>query len=97
MTTTREPEIPGPNHPITIKPTGVRVVARAVASRTGHHGHSGSCRPRRSTISSRSQPGSSPTSAATPRRTTSTACAACRSSWPPLRGRPGRNDGRRPA
>ncbi|MEU9987674.1 DUF427 domain-containing protein [Streptomyces sp. NPDC048045] len=31
MTTTREPEIPGPNHPITIKPTGVRVVARAGA------------------------------------------------------------------
>jgi uncharacterized protein (DUF427 family) len=28
MTTTREPKIPGPDHPITIEPTGVRVVAR---------------------------------------------------------------------
>jgi uncharacterized protein (DUF427 family) len=26
--TTREPKIPGPDHPITIEPTGVRVVAR---------------------------------------------------------------------
>ena len=28
MTTTREPKIPGPEHPITIEPAGVRVVAR---------------------------------------------------------------------
>ena len=28
MTTTREPKIPGPEHPITIEPTGTRVVAR---------------------------------------------------------------------
>ena len=28
MTTTREPQIPGPDHPITIEPTGTRVVAR---------------------------------------------------------------------
>ena len=28
MTTTREPKIPGPDHPITIEPTGTRVVAR---------------------------------------------------------------------
>ena len=28
MTTTREPKIPGPDHPITIEPTGARVVAR---------------------------------------------------------------------
>jgi uncharacterized protein (DUF427 family) len=28
MTTTREPKIPGPDHPITIEPVGVRVVAR---------------------------------------------------------------------
>jgi uncharacterized protein (DUF427 family) len=28
MTTTREPRIPGPDHPITIEPTGARVVAR---------------------------------------------------------------------
>jgi uncharacterized protein (DUF427 family) len=31
MTTTREPRIPGPDHPITIEPTGVRVVARVGA------------------------------------------------------------------
>jgi uncharacterized protein (DUF427 family) len=31
MTTTREPKIPGPGHPITIEPTGVRVVARVGA------------------------------------------------------------------
>ncbi|MFG3026539.1 DUF427 domain-containing protein [Streptomyces sp. NPDC048254] len=29
MTTTREPKIHGPDHPITIEPTGMRVVARA--------------------------------------------------------------------
>jgi uncharacterized protein (DUF427 family) len=29
--TTREPRIPGPDHPITIEPTGVRVVARVGA------------------------------------------------------------------
>jgi uncharacterized protein (DUF427 family) len=28
MTTTREPKIPGPEHPITIEPAGTRVVAR---------------------------------------------------------------------
>jgi uncharacterized protein (DUF427 family) len=28
MTTTREPKIPGPDHPITVEPTGTRVVAR---------------------------------------------------------------------
>ena len=28
MATTREPKIPGPDHPITIEPAGVRVVAR---------------------------------------------------------------------
>jgi uncharacterized protein (DUF427 family) len=28
MTTTREPKIPGPDHPITVEPTGARVVAR---------------------------------------------------------------------
>jgi uncharacterized protein (DUF427 family) len=31
MTTTREPKIPGPEHPITIEPAGVRVVARVGA------------------------------------------------------------------
>ena len=31
MTTTREIRIPGPDHPITIEPTGVRVVARVGA------------------------------------------------------------------
>jgi uncharacterized protein (DUF427 family) len=31
MTTTREPKIPGPDHTITIEPTGVRVVARVGA------------------------------------------------------------------
>jgi uncharacterized protein (DUF427 family) len=31
MTTTREPKIPGPDHPITIEPAGVRVVARVGA------------------------------------------------------------------
>ncbi len=31
MTTTREPKIPGPEHPITIEPTGTRVVARVGA------------------------------------------------------------------
>jgi len=31
MTTTREPKIPGPGHPITIEPTGVRVTARVGA------------------------------------------------------------------
>jgi uncharacterized protein (DUF427 family) len=31
MTTTREPKIPGPDHPITIEPTGTRVVARVGA------------------------------------------------------------------
>jgi uncharacterized protein (DUF427 family) len=31
MATTREPKIPGPDHPITIEPTGVRVVARVGA------------------------------------------------------------------
>jgi uncharacterized protein (DUF427 family) len=31
MTTTREPRIPGPDHPITIEPAGVRVVARVGA------------------------------------------------------------------
>jgi hypothetical protein len=31
MTTTREPKIPGPEHPITIKPAGVRVVPRVGA------------------------------------------------------------------
>jgi uncharacterized protein (DUF427 family) len=31
MTTTRKPQIPGPDHPITIEPTGVRVVARVGA------------------------------------------------------------------
>ncbi|MEU9154652.1 DUF427 domain-containing protein [Streptomyces sp. NPDC048417] len=28
MTTTRQPRIPGPDHPITVEPTGARVVAR---------------------------------------------------------------------
>ncbi|MFD4553913.1 DUF427 domain-containing protein [Streptomyces sp. NPDC058469] len=31
MTTTREPKIPGPDHPITIEATGARVVARVGA------------------------------------------------------------------
>jgi uncharacterized protein (DUF427 family) len=31
MTTTQEPRIPGPDHPITIEPAGVRVVARVGA------------------------------------------------------------------
>ena len=31
MTTTREPKIPGPEHPITIEPAGTRVVARVGA------------------------------------------------------------------
>jgi uncharacterized protein (DUF427 family) len=31
MTTTREPKILGPEHPITIEPAGVRVVARVGA------------------------------------------------------------------
>jgi uncharacterized protein (DUF427 family) len=31
MTTTREPKIPGPEHPITVEPAGVRVVARVGA------------------------------------------------------------------
>ena len=31
MTTTREPKIPGPGHPITIEPTGVRVLVRVGA------------------------------------------------------------------
>jgi uncharacterized protein (DUF427 family) len=31
MITTREPKIPGPEHPITIEPAGVRVVARVGA------------------------------------------------------------------
>jgi uncharacterized protein (DUF427 family) len=31
MTTTREPKVPGPQHPITIEPAGVRVVARVGA------------------------------------------------------------------
>jgi uncharacterized protein (DUF427 family) len=31
MSTTREPKIPGPDHPITIEPTGTRVVARVGA------------------------------------------------------------------
>jgi uncharacterized protein (DUF427 family) len=31
MATTRKPRIPGPDHPITIEPTGVRVVARVGA------------------------------------------------------------------
>src|SRR6202020_3069077 len=31
MTTTREPKIPGPEHPITIEPADVRVVARVGA------------------------------------------------------------------
>jgi uncharacterized protein (DUF427 family) len=31
MTTTREPRIPGPDHPITIEPASVRVVARVGA------------------------------------------------------------------
>jgi uncharacterized protein (DUF427 family) len=31
MTTTREPKIPGPEHPITIEPASVRVVARVGA------------------------------------------------------------------
>ena len=31
MTTTREPTVPGPQHPITIEPAGVRVVARVGA------------------------------------------------------------------
>ena len=31
MTMTREPEVPGPDHPITIEPAGVRVVARVGA------------------------------------------------------------------
>ncbi|HXL91129.1 MAG TPA: DUF427 domain-containing protein [Streptosporangiaceae bacterium] len=31
MATTREPKIPGTDHPITVEPTGVRVVARVGA------------------------------------------------------------------
>jgi len=31
MTTTQEPRIPGPDHPLTIEPAGVRVVARVGA------------------------------------------------------------------